>query len=60
MKWLGHGSGEKHSRCCTGEEVYPVEALKVESDKAMVDEETYVNCGTCIEECPENAISPAE
>jgi NAD-dependent dihydropyrimidine dehydrogenase PreA subunit len=37
-----------------------VEALKVESDKAMVDEETCVNCGTCIEECPENAISPAE
>jgi len=35
----------------------PVEAIKVEDGKAGVDAETCVDCGTCIEECPEEAIS---
>jgi Fe-S-cluster-containing hydrogenase component 2 len=48
---------EKCTGCGTCEEVCPVEAIKVNSDKAVVDQETCVDCGTCIEECPEKAIS---
>jgi NAD-dependent dihydropyrimidine dehydrogenase PreA subunit len=29
----------------------------VESDKAIVDAETCIDCGTCIDECPVNAIT---
>ncbi len=48
---------EKCTGCGTCVEVCPVEAIKVESDKAVVDAEACVDCGTCIEECPEKAIS---
>jgi NAD-dependent dihydropyrimidine dehydrogenase PreA subunit len=48
---------EKCTGCKTCEEGCPVEAIKVENDKAVVDAETCVDCGTCIEECPEKAIS---
>jgi hypothetical protein len=48
---------EKCTGCGTCEEGCPVEAIKVENDKAIVEAETYVDCGTCIEECPEKAIS---
>jgi len=33
-----------------------VEAIKVK-ETAEVDEETCIDCGTCIDECPEGAIS---
>jgi len=49
--------GEKCTGCGTCVEVCPVEALKVENEKAVVDEEACIDCGTCIEECPEEAIS---
>jgi ferredoxin len=48
---------EKCTGCGTCEEGCPVEAIKVENDKAVVDKEACVDCGTCIEECPEKAIS---
>ncbi len=47
---------EKCTGCGTCVEACPVEAIKVENDKAIVDEEACVDCGTCIEECPEKAI----
>jgi len=34
-----------------------VEAIQVHDDKAKVDEEECVDCGTCVEECPEGALS---
>ena len=43
--------------CGTCEEGCPVEAIKVESDKAIVDAETCIDCGTCIDECPEKAVT---
>jgi Fe-S-cluster-containing hydrogenase component 2 len=48
---------EKCTGCGKCEEVCPVEAIEMASDKAVVDEEACVDCGTCIEECPEEAIS---
>jgi ferredoxin len=48
---------EKCTGCGTCEEGCPVEAIKVENEKAVVDQEACVDCGTCVEECPEKAIS---
>jgi ferredoxin len=48
---------EKCTGCGTCEEGCPVEAIKVESDKAVVDAETCIDCGTCIDECPEKAVT---
>ncbi len=48
---------EKCTGCGTCAEVCPVEAIKIEDDKAQVDEEECVDCGTCVEECPEGALS---
>ena len=46
---------------CTGcgacVNVCPVEALKLEEGKAIVDEGTCIDCGACISECPVEAIS---
>jgi len=35
----------------------PVGVIKMENGKAVVGKEACVDCGTCIEECPEKAIS---
>ena len=51
---------EKCTGCGTCEGVYPVEAIKVEDDKAKVNEEECVECGTCVEEYPEGALSLEE
>ena len=37
-----------------------VEAILVEEGKAKVNEEECVDCGTCVEECPEGALSLGE
>ena len=51
---------EKCTGCGTCAEVCPVEAIKIENDKAQIDEEECVDCGTCVEECPEGALSLEE
>jgi NAD-dependent dihydropyrimidine dehydrogenase PreA subunit len=48
---------EKCTGCGTCKEGCPVEAINVESDKAVVDGETCIDCGTCIDECPVEAIT---
>ena len=48
---------EECTGCGTCKEACPVEAIKVENEKAVVDPKACVDCGTCIEECPENVIS---
>ena len=34
----------------------PVEAIKIENEKAVVDADTCVSCGACEGECPVGAI----
>ena len=51
---------EKCTGCGTCEEVCPVEAIKVENEKAKVDNDECVDCGTCVDECPEGALSLEE
>ncbi len=46
--------------CGTCEENCPVEAIKVENEKAVVNEDDCVDCGTCIDECPEKAITEGQ
>ena len=48
---------EKCTGCGTCEEGCPVEAIKVESDKAVVDAETCIDCGACIDACSVEAIT---
>lgn len=48
---------EKCTGCGTCGEGCPVEAIKVENDKAVVDGEACIDCGTCIDECPVEAIA---
>jgi len=35
----------------------PVEAIKIENEKAVVDADTCVSCGACEGECPTGAIT---
>ena len=48
---------EKCTGCGSCVEVCPVEAIKIEDDKAKVDENECVDCGTCIDECQAEALS---
>ena len=48
---------DKCTGCGTCVDTCPVEALKLENDKAVVDADTCIDCGTCVDDCPEGAIS---
>ena len=48
---------EKCTGCGACVDVCPVDALKLENDKAVVDPETCIDCGTCVDECPVEAIT---
>ena len=48
---------EKCTGCGSCAEVCPVEAIKIENDKAKVDETECVDCGTCLDECQADALS---
>ena len=47
---------EKCTGCSACVEVCPVNAIKIESDKAAISDEC-VECGACINQCPNEAIS---
>ena len=36
----------------------PSEAIKIQDDKAVVNEQDCVDCGVCADECPAEAITP--
>ncbi len=44
----------KHRACV---EVCPVGAFKEDEKILVIDPDTCIDCGVCISECPENAIS---
>ena len=48
---------EKCTGCGSCVDACPVDALKLDGDKAVVDEDTCIDCGTCVDECPVEAIS---
>jgi Fe-S-cluster-containing hydrogenase component 2 len=48
---------EKCTGCGSCVEACPVDAIKVENDKAVIDNDECIDCGTCVDECPEEAIS---
>ncbi|KYK21458.1 ferredoxin [Thermoplasmatales archaeon SG8-52-2] len=48
---------EKCTGCGSCVEACPVDAIKVENDKAIIDNDECIDCGTCVDECPEGAIS---
>ena len=47
---------EKCTGCSACVEVCPVNAIKIESEKAVIAEEC-VECSACINECPNEAIA---
>jgi len=50
-------NAETCTGCATCVDICPVEAIKMENDKAIIDEDDCVDCGTCVDECPVEAIS---
>ena len=38
-------------------DVCPVDAIKMEGDKAVIDAGTCIDCGACVDQCPSSAIS---
>ena len=38
-------------------DICPVDAITLEDDKAVIDEEACTDCGQCVDECPNDAIT---
>ena len=47
---------EKCTGCGVCVDVCPLEAIKLENEKAVISDDC-TECGTCIDECPNTAIS---
>ncbi len=48
---------EKCTGCESCVEDCPSEAIKMESEKAVINAELCVDCGVCVDTCPTEAIS---
>lgn len=49
-------SNEKCTGCGICIDACPVEAIKLENDKAVISDDC-TECGVCVEECPNEALS---
>ena len=49
-------NNEKCTGCGACVDVCPVNAIKIENEKAVIGEEC-IDCGACIAQCPVEAIS---
>lgn len=38
-------------------EVCPTECIEIKNEKAVIDADVCGECGVCVDECPEGAIS---
>ena len=47
---------EKCTGCGDCIESCPTESIKVDNEKAVIDDEC-IECGACVDECPNEAIS---
>jgi len=48
---------EKCNGCGACADICPMEAIKIENEKAVVDEDECTECGACESERPNDAIS---
>ena len=47
---------EKCTGCGACVDICPNEALKVNDEKVVVDENECIDCGVCVDECPVEAL----
>ncbi len=47
---------EKCGGCGPCVDECPVEAIKIDDDKAVINEDDCVSCGACVDACPCEAI----
>jgi len=50
---------EKCTGCGDCVEICPVSAIKIEKEKAVINDEC-VECGACVNECPNEALELSE
>ena len=50
---------EKCTGCGDCVECCPTEAIKLENEKAVINDDC-IDCGVCVDECPNEAISVQE
>jgi len=50
---------KKCNGCGTCKDICPVNAIKIENEKAVISEDC-VECGACVNQCPNEAISIQE
>lgn len=48
---------DKCDGCGECVDVCPVDAIELQSQKAVIDNDECIDCGICVETCPNQAIS---
>ena len=48
---------EKCNGCGTCVDECPMEAIKLENEKAVISDDECTECGVCVDACPNDALS---